>query len=151
MEFIYSPIILVVCLVLAGVNLYYVRRYGGIPENSFFNKYKPSKDSILIRLKLFKYDNNFNYFLLVPYILVWNISLSIVFLYIIYWCGIKELKILFLNKWFILSIIIFVILIVVYGRLIDLMRIYGKSNDDNGRDFIMKNEKEKTKDDEDKD
>ena len=116
---IYLPLILSVLLVVSGVVVYYIHRYGGIPDNSFYNKYKPSKNNILIRLKLFKYDNNFNYFLLIPYLVAWGLFFGIVVLYIICWCGVIELKTLFVKKWFAFSLLGLAFLYMLYSAIID--------------------------------
>ena len=116
---IYLPLFLSVVLVGAGAVVYYIHRYGEIPDNSFYNKYKPSKNNILIKLKLFKYDNNFNYFLLIPYLVAWNLFFAIVVLYIVYWCGATELETLFMSEWFTFSLGGMAFLYMLYSMVID--------------------------------
>ena len=50
-DLIYGPLIGAILQVLSGAMLYYVHRYGGISEKSILNKYKPSKNNFLIKLK----------------------------------------------------------------------------------------------------
>lgn len=119
---IYLPLVSSIFFVFCGVIVYYVHRYGGIPDNSFYNRYKPTKNSILIRLKLFKYNNNFNYFLLIPYLFAWNVFFVVLILYIIYWCGITELSKIFINKWFNGLLIGLAFLYMVYGTFIDITK-----------------------------
>lgn len=116
---IYAPLVSATFLVGCGVIVYYVHRYGGIPENSFYNKYKPSKKNILIKLHLFKYDNNFNWFLLIPYLIAWNLFFGVVILYITYWCGVIELESFFVSKWVNFSLIGLVLLYMLYSAFID--------------------------------
>lgn len=118
-ELIYFPLALSLLLVVAGAIVYYVHRYGGISDNSFYNKYRPSKNNFLIRLKLFKYDNNFNYFLLIPYLFSWLIFFVVVVLYIIYWCGIAGLESFFVSKWVNFSLIGLILLYMFYSAVID--------------------------------
>ena len=66
---IYSPLWLAICIVVAGWMIYYSQKYR-IGDASTMNKYKLSPTHILIKLKLFKYDNRFNYFLLIPYLVI---------------------------------------------------------------------------------
>ena len=121
-DLIYGPLIGAILLVLSGAMLYYVHRYGGLSEKSILNKYKPSKNNFLIKLKLFKYDNNFNYFLLVPYLMAWIILFLVFVLYILYWCGIVNLYYFFINKWVNWSLIGLSFLYIVYGTFIDLTK-----------------------------
>ena len=99
---IYSPLWLAICIVVAGWMIYYSQKYR-IGDASTMNKYKLSPTHILIKLKLFKYDNRFNYFLLIPYLVSWGLFLLIFVLYILYWLGVAQLKIFLGNKFFILS------------------------------------------------
>ena len=119
---IYCPLALSLLVLFAGAIVYYVHRYGGIPDNSFYNKHKPSKNNFLIRLKLFKYDNNFNYFLLIPYLIAWNLFFVIVILYIIYWCGVMELKNVFMCKWVNFSLLGIGLLYMLYSAFIDMTK-----------------------------
>ena len=118
-ELIYFPLGLSIMLVIAGAIVYYVHRYGGIPDNSFYTKFKLSKNNFLIRLKLFKYDNNFNWFLLIPYLIAWNLFFVVVILYIIYWCGVAELECFFVSKWGNFLLIGLSLLYMLYSAFID--------------------------------
>ena len=119
---IYFPLALSLLLVVVGAMVYYNHRYGDIPDNSFYNKYKPSKNNFLVRLKLFKYDNNFNYFLLIPYLFSWLVFFVIVVLYIIYWCGVIGLESFFVSKWVNSSLIGLILLYALYTVFIDLTK-----------------------------
>ncbi len=121
-NFIYFPLFSAIFLIFCGIIVYYVHRYGDIPDDSFYNKYKPSKNSLLIRLKLFKYDNNFNYFLLIPYLIAWNLFFVVLILYILYWCGITELSNIFINKWVNGSLTGLAFLYIVYSTFIDITK-----------------------------
>lgn len=110
---IYSPLWLAICIVVAGWMIYYSQKYR-IGDASTMNKYKLSPTHILIKLKLFKYDNRFNYFLLIPYLVSWGLFLLIFVLYILYWLGVAQLKIFLGNKFFILSLIGLLLLYMLY-------------------------------------
>ena len=66
---VYFPLIISIYLVYLSATIYYSHRYT-IRNSSTFNKYRLSPNNILIRLKLFKYNNDFNYFLLIPYLMI---------------------------------------------------------------------------------
>ena len=110
---IYSPLWLAICIVVAGWMIYYSQKYK-IGDTSTMNKYKLSQTHILIKLKLFKYDNRFNYFLLIPYLVSWGLFLLIFVLYILYWLGVAQLKIFLGNKFFILSLMGLLLLYMLY-------------------------------------
>ena len=110
---IYSPLWLAICIVVAGWMIYYSQKYR-IGDASTMNKYKLSPTHILIKLKLFKYDNRFNYFLLIPYLVSWGLFLLIFVLYILYWLGVAQLKIFLGNKFFILSLMGLLLLYMLY-------------------------------------
>ena len=110
---IYSPLWLAICIVVAGWMIYYSQKYR-IGDASTMNKYKLSPTHILIKLKLFKYDNRFNYFLLIPYLVSWGLFLLIFVLYILYWLGVAQLKIFLENKFFILSLMGLLLLYMLY-------------------------------------
>ncbi len=110
---IYSPLCLAVCIVVAGWMIYYSQKYK-IGDTSTMNKYKLSPTHILIKLKLFKYDNRFNYFLLIPYLASWSLFLIIVVLYVLYWFGIVVLANLFGSKFFIFSLMGLLLLYMAY-------------------------------------
>lgn len=96
------------------------------------------EDHILIRLKLFKYDNNFNYFLLVPYLIAWNLFFVILILYIIYWFGVTSMTAFFTNKWCILALLIVLLLYMGYGGIIQQVILH--SNRLEKPTFIMDKE-----------
>lgn len=102
MNLIYFPLLLAMCSVFCGAIVYYIQRVP-ISSNSKLNKYKLSPKNILIRLRLFKYDNRFNYFLLIPYLFSWLLFFVVLILYIIYWCGSAKLESFFLCMWVNLS------------------------------------------------
>lgn len=110
---IYSPLCLAICIVVAGWMIYYSQKYK-ISDTSTMNKYKLSPTHILIKLKLFKYDNRFNYFLLIPYLASWSLFLIIVVLYVLYWFGIVVLANLFGSKFFIFSLMGLLLLYMAY-------------------------------------
>ena len=95
---VYFPLFNAIFSVVCGAIVYYVQRVP-ISTNSKLNKYKLSPKSILIKFKLFKYDNRFNYFLLIPYFFSWLLFFIILILYIVYWCGIIQLESFFACKW----------------------------------------------------
>lgn len=90
----------------------YTAQKGIIKEGNKFNRYKLSKNNILIRLKLFKYDNDANYLLILPFIITLNIVFVVIALYLIYACGIVILRALLESIWLI-SVILFIIFIII--------------------------------------
>lgn len=104
------------CL-LCGILVYYVQAYEITDYNSF-NKYKISKNNILIKLKLFKYDNRFNYFLLIPYLITCCIFIVVLILYVVYLFGVVELLMLIINKYVNLVLYGLAVLLLVYKTII---------------------------------
>ena len=117
----YFPLFNAIFSVVCGAIVYYCQR-APISNNSKLNKYKLSKTNILIKLKLFKYDNRFNYFLLIPYLFSWLVFFVIVVLYIIYWCGVIGLESFFVSKWVNSSLIGLILLYALYTVFIDLTK-----------------------------
>ena len=140
---IYSPLWLVICIVIAGWMIYYSQKYR-IGDASTMNKYKLSPTHILIKLKLFKYDNRFNYFLLIPYLVSWGLFLLIFVLYILYWLGVAELGNLFKAEFFIFSLISLLLLYMIYMAVIQQHIL--NSNRVEGPNFIIENKKKKNED-----
>lgn len=135
---IYSPLWLAICIVVAGWMIYYSQKYR-IGDASTMNKYKLSPTHILIKLKLFKYDNRFNYFLLIPYLVSWGLFLLIFVLYILYWLGVAQLKIFLGNKFFILSLMGLLLLYMLYMG--GMQQHILNSNRIEKPNFIVKNKK----------
>lgn len=113
MDLFFFPLILAILLVVWGVDMYYNHRYD-IADESTLNKYRLPKEHFLIKLKLFKYNNDFNYFLLVPYLMGWNIFFIILTLYILYWCGVTSLVNFFTSKWVLAILFLLYILYLLY-------------------------------------
>lgn len=134
---IYCLLVCSILLVIVGASNYYHHKYS-IDASSAMNKFKLSEDHILIRLKLFKYDNNFNYFLLVPYLIAWNLFFVILILYIIYWFGVTSMTAFFTNKWCILALLIVLLLYMGYGGIIQQVILH--SNRLEKPTFIMDKE-----------
>lgn len=124
----YAPLTLAVLLVFMGFSNYYHHRYT-IEDSSTLNKYKLAQDHILIRLKLFKYDNNFNYFLLVPYLIAWVLLFVALILYIIYWCGAVEMAFFFKNKVLLASLVVVLLLYMGYGGIIQQVILHSNRLD----------------------
>ncbi len=145
MNLIYAPLVIAVFLVLCGAMVYYVQGYK-ITDNNKINKYKLSPNNILIRLKLFKYNNKFNLLLVVPYLITWNLFFVVLILYIVYWCGLTGLGSFFASRWVNFSLSGLSLLILTYHAFIRQKILYGytlaKPN------FVM--EDEQTKDEKDK-
>ena len=131
---IYFPLVCSIVTVACGAILYYIQRYE-ITNNNKFNRYKVPPNNILIKLKLFRYDNRFNYFLLIPYLIAWNLFFIILILYIIYWCGVVELEVFFVNKWVGLSLCILLVLYISYSGFIDALILHSYTFA--SPDFIM--------------
>ena len=147
---IYSPLVLAGFILFWGINIYCIHRYGDLKNNSIYDKYKLSPNNILIRLKLFKYNNNFNLILLIPYLITIGLFVVILIFYIIYWCGVTFLEELFKNHWVIIALIGIAILFMGYSAIIDNM--IGNSGGWDSPDFSVdngttKDEKEKTEKD----
>ena len=127
---IYVPLVLAVLLLYFGIICYYVPKYEINEDNKLF-KYRPSKDNILIRLKLFKYDWKFNYLLLIPYLISLVIFVSVLIIYMLYLFGIKYIKILLLSNLFNIFLFIFVFMLIIYDTILkEIINYYnGKSKD----------------------
>ena len=91
---------------------------GLIEDGSKLNKYKLSKNNVLIRLKLFKYNNDANYLIIVPYLVSAVVAFVVVGLYFIYACGVLELKILFESAPFMLTVFFMIHVLIVYYAII---------------------------------
>jgi len=114
---IYYPLLGAVLLLSYGAMCYYLQKHEIQSNNKMF-KHRPSSNHILIKLKLFKYDWKFNYWLLIPYLLAWNIFLGTICLYLFYWCGIKALETILLQKWFLLIIGVLCLIMMIYAPVI---------------------------------
>lgn len=114
---IYTPFVLSIIILYFGIICYYVQKYEINEDNNLF-KYRPNKNNILIKLKLFKYDWRFNYLLLIPYLISWSIFLITLILYIIYWVGGQYLINLFSNYWFHISLLVLIFLMLIYIAII---------------------------------
>ena len=95
----FLPLLLMPILVLASIMLYNAQK-GIIKDGSKFNQYKLSCNNILIKWKLFKNNNDANWILIIPYLVVLAISFLVTLLYAIYSCGVLKLRILFESSWF---------------------------------------------------
>lgn len=109
----YTPLVFAVIILYLGILCYYLQKYE-IDENSKLFKYRPNKNNILIKLKLFKYDWRFNYFLLIPYLISWLVFIITLILYMLYWIGVKCLIDLFLMYWFHRALVILILLMEIY-------------------------------------
>lgn len=135
----YFPLFNAIFSVVCGAIVYYDQRVP-ISTNSKLNKYKLSKTNILIKLKLFKYDNKFNYFLLIPYLFSWLLFFVILILYIIYWCGITQLARFFICRWVNLSMVLIPLGLMIYSAF--MRELISCANGLDVPDFITeKNEK----------
>ena len=123
---IYIPLILAVLILLFGMICYHLLKYE-INEDSKLYKYRPKSNNILIRLKLFKYNWKFNYFLLVPHLISWAIFLTVVVFYTVYWLGGGWLKSIFLLRW--VQILIFCLLLLLYIYCAIIQQVINRYND----------------------
>ena len=89
------------------------------------NKFKLSQDHFFIKLKLFKYDNNFNLLFLIPYLIAWSLFFAVLIVYIFYWCGALALVTLLTNKWVNLFLIVLLLLCMGYSAIIDQVILHG--------------------------
>lgn len=96
---IFLPLLVIPIIVLSTSILYNAQK-GIIKDASKFNKYKLSPNNILIKLRLFKYNNDTNWVLIIPYLIVFCISFLTIFLYWIYMCGALKLRSLLESSWF---------------------------------------------------
>lgn len=87
----YYSLIAAGCILLMGFLCFFCQRADITEENKLY-KYRPNANSVLLRLKLFKNNKRFNYFLLVPYISSWTIFIIIFFLYFLYWVGVPYIQ-----------------------------------------------------------
>ena len=137
-------------MLLVWSSLIYFKLKRPITDYSKLNKYKLSKNNILIKLKLFKYDNRFNYLLLIPYLTTWGIFFVSLILYIIYWCGVSALVIILGSSGVYYLFIIGTVLLLGYLVFLEnilIPRSYtldkynfpeDKTNDEEEKDFISK-------------
>lgn len=95
----FLPLLVVPITVLATIALYNAQK-GIIKDDNKFNKYKLNSDNILIKLKLFEHNNDANWILIIPYLISICINFLVILLYIIYACGVFDLRILFESSWF---------------------------------------------------
>ena len=110
---IYTPLVFSIIFLYFGVICYYLQKYEINEDNKLF-KYRPNKNNILIKFKLFRYDWRFNYLLLIPYLISWLVFLITLILYMLYWIGVKCLIDLFLMYWFHIALLILILLMVIY-------------------------------------
>lgn len=113
----YVPLIFALVIVFEAIVLYNAQK-GIIKDSSKFSRFKLSEKNILIRLRLFKYDNDTNYFFVIPLLLAWNIFLTILIVYMIYSFGVTTLKSIIMAQWFILFSTIPVPIFIIYFALI---------------------------------
>ena len=137
----YGSLIIATAILLVGVMCYFLQKYE-INETNVLYKYRPSKNNILIKLHLFKYNKRFNYFLLIPYLISWFIFIAIFMLYIVYWLGVKKLDILFLGQILNTSLALFLVLLFIYTVLIQHI-IESSIRPDFSMDKDTKDEKDK--------
>ena len=148
---IYYPLIATVILLIYGVACYYLQRNEIKRDNKMF-RCRPSSKNILIKLKFFKYDWRFNYFLLIPYLLAWTIFFLIISLYFLYWFGIKEIQIILLQNWLLSIIMVLWLIMIIYICIIQqIINVYnGKANNFTKEDekilkeIMKENKKDKT-------
>lgn len=87
----YAILCCAVQILIFGALCFYCMKYD-ISKDSKLHKYRPSKNSILLRWKLFKDDKRFNYFLIIPYLIAWNIFIVVFIIYVLWWCGISYIE-----------------------------------------------------------
>lgn len=117
---IYFPLMFAGAIVLLGMACYHMIKYE-INEDSKLFRYRPSRNNILIKLKLFKYDWKFNYLLLIPYLISWGVFFVIIVSYIVYWSGCKRLEKIFTLKGIHLTMFCLIILYELYIAIIQII------------------------------
>ena len=144
---VYALLIGVSFLVLWAARLYYLPRYN-IGDSRAFYKGKLSPNNILIKLKLFKDNDNSNWFLLVPYLLAWNLFIATLIAYIVYWSGVEQLAAFFTSKWVGIFIIQLFPLYLVYEAILNIIYTSSGNLVINKPDFKVEEKKdEKDKND----
>ena len=131
-------------LIFLGAQLYYSPRYD-IGNSHAFYKGKLSQKNILIKLKLFKYNDNCNWFLLVPYLLAWNLFIATFIVYIVYWCGVQQLAVFFTSKLVGVFLIGLVFSYFLYEGVLNMIYLSSGNHVVNQLDFKVEN-KENEKD-----
>lgn len=121
---IYMPLITTIMMVFFGVLTYFHHKYK-IDDENVINKFKLAQDHLFIKLKLFKYDNNFNLLFLIPYLIAWSLFFAVLIVYIFYWCGALALATLLTNKWVNLFLIVLLLLYMGYGAIMDQVILHG--------------------------
>jgi hypothetical protein len=86
----YGPLVLAAGIFLWGFVGFFLQP--DITKRNKLYKYRPKSNSLLLRLKLFKDNKRFNYFLLIPYIVSWVIFIVIFCLYCLYWFGVPYMQ-----------------------------------------------------------
>ncbi len=112
-----APFIMAFLNIICATLLYNAQS-GIIKDDSKWNKYKLKSNSVLIKLKIFKYNNDANWLLVAPYLLAWIVDVFILVLYFIYACGAVGLNALFTSTWFIFVSCSILPIIIVYYILI---------------------------------
>ena len=112
-----APFIMAVLNIICATLLYNAQS-GIIKDDSKWNKYKLKSNSVLIKLKIFKYNNDANWLLVAPYLLAWIVDVLILILYAIYAFGAVGLNALFTSTWFIFVSCSILPIIIVYYILI---------------------------------
>lgn len=143
---VYAALIGVSFLVLWAARLYYFPRYK-IGDSRTFYKGKLSKNNILIKLGFFKYNDNANWFLLIPYLLAWILFIATLIAYIVYWSGVEQLVVFFTSKWVGIFIIQLFPLYLAYEAILNIIYTSSGNLVINKPDFKVEEKKdEKNKD-----
>lgn len=108
------------CILCSGVMCYFLQRFD-ISEDSKLYKYRPKPNNILLKLKIFKNNKRFNYFLLIPYLLSWFVFISVFFLYCLYWLGVPYIQEILSSVILNLVLCIFLISIMLYIGIIQII------------------------------
>ena len=91
-------------VLMSGFLCYFCQRYSITKENKLY-KYRPKPDSFLLRSKLFKDTERFNYFLLIPFLFSWFVFVGTLFLYFLYLIGLRSLETLLVSPYFVVSLL----------------------------------------------
>lgn len=121
----YYPLFFVIAILYFGVVCYFFQKYD-INEDSKLYKYRPKPNNILLKLKIFRNNKRFNYFLLIPYLLSWFVFISVFFLYCLYWFGVPYIQKILSSVILKLGLCIVLIIIMIYIAIIQ--QIIGSFN-----------------------
>ena len=116
----YTALYSAAVVLLAGLACYFCQKYPITKENKLY-KYRPKPDSFLLRSKLFKDTERFNYFLLIPYLFSWFVLIGIFIMYCLYWFGLQSVENILSSYYLVLALALLYFTIALYVGVIQFV------------------------------